>query len=71
MTSTRQEAGGSPFTVDPTAHWRYDAPPKGSKIFLLTRGGVAVEGMWTDDGRFIAWHPLFKRDKEIERLRGL
>lgn len=68
---TKQDAGGVPYTVDPGVSWRYDSPPRGSKIFLLTRTGVAVEGTWTDDGRYIAWHPLFKRDRQEETKRGI
>lgn len=41
-------------------------PPLGAKVQLLTIGHVAVHGPWTDDGRYIAWAPLLKRNKEKE-----
>lgn len=63
--------GDLPYAVDPDVKWRYDTAPHGVKVFLLTRGGVAVEGTWRDGGSFIAWHPLFSRDKEVERRLGL
>lgn len=69
--ATRQDAGGMPYTVDPGVFWRYDDAPRGSKVFLLTKGGIAVEGVWTEDGRYIAWHPLFKRNRELEQERGI
>ena len=59
------------YTVAPDIYWRYDQAPHGSKVFLLTKGGVAVDGQWRVDGGFIAWHPLFKRDKELEAKLGI
>jgi len=40
-------------------------PPGGSKVHLLTRGGVAVTGTWGDPF-FIGWAPLHERDREKE-----
>lgn len=60
-----------PYAVSTEAKWRYDQAPRGAKIFLLTKGGVAVDGYWRDDGSFIAWQLLFKRDKELELLLGI
>lgn len=52
--------------------WRYDPPPKRTKIFLLNKGGVAITpGPWPADGSCIAWQLLFDRDKELEESRGL
>lgn len=45
-------------------HWRdpdWCDPPRGRKLLLLTEGGVAVIGVWRDDGGFTAWSPLPKR----------
>lgn len=44
-----------------------DLPPGGAKVLLLTRGGICVTGPWTHDGRYIAWAPMPKRNKEKER----
>lgn len=43
-----------------------DKPPGGAKVLLLTIGGVCVVGAWQDNGFFIGWHPLPKRDKQKE-----
>jgi hypothetical protein len=45
-------------------YWRDPAtepPPRGSKLLILTSGGVAVFGDWMDDSNFVAWSPLPKR----------
>lgn len=70
--STKVDDGGlgGKITVDHDDYWLYKDPPRGSKVFLLTRGGIATTGLWMD-GAFIAWHPLFKRDKVIEEQLGL
>ena len=56
--------------VSGIAEWQYigvDAePPRGKKINLLTKGYVQVIGNYTDDGSFIAWAPLIKRNKAKE-----
>lgn len=43
-----------------------EPPPGGAKVLLLTKGGVCVEGQWTNDGRFLGWAPLPRRNKEKE-----
>lgn len=51
------------------AKWEYPhqkAPPRGKKIALLTEGGMQTHGHWQEDGGFIGWQYLFKRDKEAE-----
>lgn len=62
----KADAGGMPVAVA-DIYWRYDDPPRGVKLFLLTKGGVAVTGPWSTDGRYIAWQYMFKRDKAKER----
>jgi len=52
--------------------WHYpgageDRPPGGAKCLLLTRHGVCVTGQWSDDGRFLAWAPMPKRNKDKEK----
>ena len=38
-----------------------EPPPRGCKLLLLTSGGVAVVGDWTDDSNLVAWAPLPRR----------
>ena len=66
---------GEGFAVAPEASWQYPAAgvpaPKGAIVQLLTKGGVQVQGIWRNNGYFIAWAPNLKRDKELERRLGL
>lgn len=60
-----------PVATATVSTWRYpvagdELPPGGSKVLLLTVGGVAVTGPWTHDGRYIAWAPLPRRAKDKE-----
>lgn len=48
-----------PGVGDPT-------PPGGAKVLLLTVGGICVTGQWKDDGAFIGWAPMPKRDRRKE-----
>lgn len=61
--------------VSDESHWRYPAAgalaPRGIEVQLLTKGGIQVRGVWEDGGAFIAWAPMIKRDKELERKYGL
>ncbi len=41
-------------------------PPAGAQVHLLTVGGVCVRGVWCDDGGYLGWAPLPKRDKAKE-----
>lgn len=41
-------------------------PPGGAKVLLLTIGGVCVTGQWQNNGHFLGWAPMPKRDKEKE-----
>lgn len=43
-------------------------PPGGAEVHLLTIGGVCVRGPWSNDGRYMGWCPLPKRDKTKEAL---
>lgn len=65
----------NPVTTSDESRWRYPAngepAPAGSEVQLLTVGRICVTGFWTDDGRFIAWAPKIKRDKELETKLGL
>ena len=54
--------------------WNYDMPlcPLQKKCLLLTEEGIAVIGQIADGDRgYIAWSPLPRRNKEIERERNL
>ena len=47
-------------------YWRdpeQEPPPRGSKLLILTSGGVAVIGDWIDDSNFVAWSPLPKKPR--------
>lgn len=50
---------GSVYWRDPAEH----PPPTGRKLLLLTEGGVAVIGIWHNQGGYQAWSPLPKRIK--------
>ena len=39
-------------------------PPRGVKLLLLTSGGVAVVGDWTDDSNLVAWRPLPRKPQQ-------
>ena len=43
-----------------------ERPAGGAKVLLLTKGGICVSGTWSDDGRYTAWAPMPKRNKEKE-----
>jgi hypothetical protein len=53
-----------PFARDDARfiHPKTEAPPKGVKLLLRTRYGVAVLGKWEDDGGFTGWFPLPKKE---------
>lgn len=58
----------------PEIYWRYEVPQNtDAKVFLLTRGFVAVVGNWRGayGEQFIAWAPMLKRNKDTERRLGL
>jgi hypothetical protein len=46
-------------------------PAGGEDVTLLTIGGVAVRGTWSDDGRYMGWAPLPGRDRRKEALLAL
>ena len=43
--------------------------PRGAKILLLTRWGIAVIGMWADQG-YVGWSPLPKVPAKIKAKMG-
>ena len=58
-----------PYSTDPNLRWIYpheEPPPQGTKLALLTIGGMQVVGIW-EPRSFVAWQHLFKRDHEVER----
>lgn len=50
-------ASGEVYWRDPED----DPPPRGAKLLILTSGGVAVFGEWTNQSNFVAWSPLPKK----------
>lgn len=47
-----------------TVFWRSpedDPPPRGTKLLILTSGGVTVVGDWIDSSNFVAWSPMPKK----------
>lgn len=45
----------------------YEPPPDtNKKVILLTTGRIATIGKWGDGKGVIGWHPLPKRNKQIE-----
>lgn len=47
--------------------WAGDPPaPRGQKLILLTTGGVATIGIWTDDSNIIGYQFLYRRNKVKE-----
>lgn len=50
-----------------TVYWRdpkSDLPPRGTKLLILTSGGVTVVGDWIDTSNYVAWSPMPKRPKK-------
>lgn len=60
----RYVAGDVPDWIHPDD----EAPPLGTKILILTIGGVCTIGTWSRDEGAIAWRPLPKLSIEL-RLR--
>jgi hypothetical protein len=59
------------LSAAPTGYNYVDPAPRGVKLTLLTIGKIQVTGVWTDDGSYIAWAPLLKRDKLVEDALGI
>lgn len=62
------------YATNPQHRWLYppeDMPPKGVKLHILTKGGVAIHGEWRWDNGYLGWQYLPKRDfyKEMEALQ--
>lgn len=53
----------------PPTDWTYTKPKKGGKMQLLTIGGISVTGDWRGEvgEYFLAWAPLLRRNKKLER----
>lgn len=62
------------YLAEPHPEYRHpadDPPPLGTKLLLLTRGGVTVTGNWDPEQGSIAWAPMPKLSPELkERLRS-
>jgi hypothetical protein len=70
MLMTPQSSG---YLAGEAPTWEYvQEPPRGTKLSLLTKGGVQVVGEFTGKlgENYIGWAKLIKRDKEIERKLG-
>lgn len=53
-------------------YYRYSTPPNTEKkLILLTTGMVATLGPWGKGLGVVAWCPLPKRNKDIEKELGL
>lgn len=53
------------YLADESPSWKHPKehpPPLGTKMLLLTRGGVAVIGNWDVQVGAVAWCPLPKVD---------
>lgn len=53
-------------------YWRYEPAPRGIKCDLLSIGGCKIPGPATGEWgvEYIAWMPLARRNREIERQLG-
>lgn len=57
-----------PYLADQAPQWHHPddtPPPKGTKLQLLTPGGITVYGHWEDWA--VAWAPLLKVPKELKQ----
>lgn len=48
-----------------------EKPPAGAIVIVLTIGGIAHRGPWTDDGFCVGWAELPARDHDREKLLPL
>ena len=56
----------------PEATWIYSPPPNvNKKVWLLNTGKVGIQGKWGTGEGVIAWHPMPKRNKQLEEELGL
>jgi hypothetical protein len=39
-------------------------PPRGTKLLILTSGGVTVVGDWIDTSNYVKWSPMPKKGDE-------
>lgn len=72
MTDSTQFSIRNYIAAEPgSIHWNYEPPKdRGSKVQLLTIGGIQVNGRWFGEwgDAFMAWAPNIKRDKRLEQL---
>lgn len=71
MTTEPKARAATASWIDPDD----DPPPRGSKINLLTIGGISTTGTWDEEG-CVAWAPLLTvppaiRAKLLERYTGV
>lgn len=59
---TRVETAPQAEWLDPGEH----TPPRGTKLMLLTRWGIATFGQWDSSGDFVGWSPLPKVPSAIK-----
>ena len=57
------QAGGAEFLYPRAGDER---PTAGAKVLLLTIGGVCIVGPWKDDGFYLGWLKLPKRNIKKE-----
>jgi len=62
---TNYQAGGAEYLYPGTGD---EMPRRGAKVQLLTLGGIHTNGPWIDDGSYLGWLPLPKRNQEKEDL---
>lgn len=60
------------YVADIDTSYRYPGagdplPPGGAKTLLLTDTGICVSGCWRDDGHFLAWAPMPRRNHDKEK----
>lgn len=65
MTDQKYQAGGPEYLYPEAGD---EAPLRGAKVQLLSCGGVHMNGPWRDNGDYLGWLPLPKRNREKEDL---
>ena len=45
-------------------------PPLGTKLLILTSGGVTVTGNWIDTSNYVKWSPMPKRGPMPTHAQG-
>lgn len=65
MSDQKYQAGGEEYLYPEAGD---ECPHKGAKVQLLTKGGVHTNGPWLNNGFYLGWLPLPKRNREKEDL---